>query len=143
MDQKGYCLAMRIQVRWILATALLAGCINQIPKKSAERQTDWNLSGMRSAIRMYYDDTHGHYPTDLAILIRDKKYLAAIPYAMPAKGEQMYHSKSNDVKYFSSGDQSDDSGGWGYVNNPKSPDFGKIFVNCTHQDARRISWNQK
>jgi hypothetical protein len=34
-----------------------------------------------------------------------------------------------------------DEGGWGYVNNPADPEFGRVFVNCTHTDAKGVRWD--
>lgn len=34
-----------------------------------------------------------------------------------------------------------DVGGWSYVNNPRSRDFGNVFVNCTHSDGAGKSWD--
>ena len=29
-----------------------------------------------------------------------------------------------------------DSGSWAYVSNPESPDFGLIFIDCSHRDEK-------
>ncbi|MBI5208944.1 MAG: hypothetical protein HY927_03115 [Elusimicrobia bacterium] len=34
-----------------------------------------------------------------------------------------------------------DTGKWGYVNDPASPDFGLVFIDCTHTDAKGSRWS--
>ncbi|MBI4803112.1 MAG: hypothetical protein HY796_11365 [Elusimicrobia bacterium] len=38
--------------------------------------------------------------------------------------------------------QAKDTGGWGYVNDPKSRDFGTIFIDCAHRDEKGRSWSE-
>ena len=33
-----------------------------------------------------------------------------------------------------------DTGGWGYVSDPKAPCWGQVFVDCTHKDAKDVAW---
>ncbi|GAG09095.1 unnamed protein product [marine sediment metagenome] len=68
------------------------------------------------------------------------KYLKVIPSAKVHR----HHEDSNKVTYYSGSDYSlknfRDTGGWGYVNDSASPDWGSVFVNCTHTDSRGKVW---
>ncbi len=47
------------------------------------------------------------------------------------------HAPSNLVtEYHSRSDALKDTGGWGYVSDPASPEFGTVFIDCVHHDAR-------
>lgn len=35
-----------------------------------------------------------------------------------------------------------DSGGWAYVNAPASPDFGLVFIDCSHTDPKGRYWSE-
>jgi hypothetical protein len=35
-----------------------------------------------------------------------------------------------------------DTGGWAYVNNPKDPAFGLVFIDCAHKDERGRFWSE-
>jgi uncharacterized RDD family membrane protein YckC len=96
-----------------------------------------NLRALRSALSAYRDENHGSYPADLQELV--PKRLVAVP---PARTPP-YHPDSRVVHYFKSLDDNSaaDTGGWGYVNNPRDKDFGNLFINCTHTDARGKSWD--
>ncbi|MFA6434128.1 MAG: hypothetical protein WCW52_05480 [Elusimicrobiales bacterium] len=34
-----------------------------------------------------------------------------------------------------------DTGGWAYVNDPKSPDYGTFFIDCSHTDEKDRYWS--
>ncbi len=34
-----------------------------------------------------------------------------------------------------------DTGNFGYVNDPKDPKFGTVFIDCTHADSSGKGWN--
>ena len=105
---------------------------------SASSESDKNnLRALRSALSAYRDENSGSYPVDLQELV--PKRLVAVP---PARTSP-YHPDSSSVRYFKSLDDNSaaDTGGWGYVNNTKDKDFGNLFINCTHTDAKGKSWD--
>jgi hypothetical protein len=103
------------------------------------------LGNLRVCIRLYKDD-HRAPPTKLDELI--PRYLQSIPstgvyYEKGLLGwDWDSHPVTDHVRYVSIL-QADDAGGWVYVNDPHSPDFGKLIVNCTHQDFHGLRWDQQ
>lgn len=111
---------------------------------------DGKLGGVLSALSIYYGDTNGKYPETLDVLWKDKKYLpgplghADVYAEFPGKGIARAHwyRDTDKIKYFRSVQDADDAGGWGYVNDPSSPQYGTVFINCTHVNFRKgIPWN--
>ena len=102
------------------------------------------LGHVSSAIAIYREDHAGQYPNRLEDLI--PKYLQSVPAVKITFPEAWAgtgsHPLSSRVQYASS-TQADDTGGWIYVNDPTSPDVGKVIVNCTHTDFRGRPWNQE
>ena len=126
------------------AAMLLAGMVYFVivsaGKKSTEGGNRGDLGYLRSAVSIYSGDTEGIYPADLAALTRDGKYLAGIPLLW--RGSPFYspHWQSRKVEYYPrKGTQ--DSGHWAYVNDSKSPDFGTVFIDCTHTDTLGARWD--
>ena len=114
--------------------------------------TEGTLGSVRSALSIYYGDTNGRYPEQLADLWKNKKYLPGPPrpahvFAMESPDRYViirphWYKDASKIKNFSSTEDSDDTGGWGYVNDPKSRFYGNVFVNCTHfHIKRRQAWN--
>ena len=103
------------------------------------------LGSIRAALSIYYGDTQGHYPDKLETVLRDPKYMSHPPrviavYAnVPGRGVMRVHTREEmmGVRNFASTKQVDDRGGWGYVNDPASPEYGRVFINCTHREIRR------
>ncbi len=112
--------------------------------KSQEGRTKANLGTLRSALSIYYGDTEGFYPsgvianclTDLTI---GGKYLQAVPNSdLPKTTQNAGHSS---VTTTVSG-AATDVGGWIYDNGGgTSQTWGRVLVNCTHNDARGQIWS--
>lgn len=85
------------------------------------------LSSLRAAISIYYGDSGGTYPTNLAVLAT--KYLDTIP---EVKLERFGHRPTREVLYILTDHISgfSDSGKWLY-----SELNGTICVDCTHTDT--------
>lgn len=111
----------------------------ELIRKSSEGAAKGNLGAIRSAMSIYYGDMEGQYPAQLESLTAGGKYLTVIPAAKTPN----FHPDSATVHYLQGlNDASQaDTGGWGYVNNPRDKDYGNIFVNCTHTDTRGKSWD--
>jgi hypothetical protein len=101
------------------------------------------LGTMRSALLIYSQDNHD-YPASLI----DTAITSSFPnHSIPkivivtTEGQPHWYSKSDRISLFNSLHDADDAGDWGYVNNPSSPDYGKVFINCTHLDLWQKPWN--
>ncbi|MBI4679530.1 MAG: RDD family protein [Elusimicrobia bacterium] len=124
----------------IVAIAFIAfSALGGMPKLAGEGAGKGSLGAIRSALAIYYGDMEGQYPTELDALTVGGKYLVVLPVAKTPP----LHPDSNRVYGFPSRSQasSSDSGGWAYVNNPQDPDFGSVWVDCTHQDSKGTVWN--
>lgn len=116
-----------------------------LTRKSGEGAGKGNLGSLRSAITIYYADMEGQYPADISALTLNGKYLQQIPDAKTPN----FHPDSPAVRVYDasvcSGKAVDltklqDTGGWGYVADPKAPCSSSLFVNCTHTDSRQKQW---
>ncbi|MBI3297764.1 MAG: hypothetical protein HYZ75_06350 [Elusimicrobia bacterium] len=106
------------------------GDMMRSPEESSSRG---NLGSIRSALSIYYGDLEGVYPSDLSSLTVAGKYIGELPQAKTPK----YHKASTRV---TPGATPSDSGGWGYNNVTADPNYGNVFVNCTHTDLRSRVW---
>ncbi len=100
----------------------------------AQQDTVRNIGMIRSSLSIYYGDHEGVYPDDLKALTERGKYLSDIP---KAKALSDSHRDSAKITY---GKESDDAGGWLYNNDPRDPNFGTLWVNCTHKDRKGNVW---
>ena len=102
---------------------------------TSEGAAKGNLGTVRSAVSIYYADTEGLYPSQLAALTVSGKYLGVLP---PAKAPY-YH---DDLTTESDGllNAATDAGGWQYDNVPGDTYNGFAVVNCTHTDTQGLSW---
>ncbi|MBL0058542.1 MAG: hypothetical protein IPP35_05450 [Elusimicrobia bacterium] len=116
---------------------------------SLTHKTEGDLRKLQADLSLWYGDK-GKFPATLDLLERNP---------LPSRGPWPPHAEvflevnnrfkrahwfcdTNHFKYFSSRTLSDDSGGWGYVNDPRSPEWGTVFVNCTHLHfEKRVPWN--
>jgi len=92
---------------------------------------------MRSALEDYRVKHHNAYPSRLEDLVPES--LARIPEIAVGKHGAAEQVDSFGAEICSPGGPDParvkDSGHWGYVNDPKSPCWGGIFIDCTHKDA--------
>lgn len=112
-------------------------------------QTEGNRNGLESALSLYLSDSDQKYPASIEEL-RKKDYLRG---PMPCEDVFMEVSSGkfrrahwrrdcDKVKIFRSRAEADDGGGWGYVADPASPEWGTVFVNCTHNHFKKsVPWN--
>lgn len=107
---------------------------NQTLRKANEGATRGNLGTVRSALRIYNADVEGYYPETLAFLATGSKYLQQIPpIEVP-----FFHPDSAAVRLAAGA--ANDAGGWQYNNVSTDPDFGTLWVNCTHTDTVLSAW---
>ena len=126
----------------ILAAIAIPQFANLVAK-SQEGRTKANLGTVRSALSIYYGDSEGWYPltttgNNLTTLTLGSRYLQQIPNAdLPVTTNSAGHaSLSSEVNV------QGDAGGWVYDNGGSgSATWGKVWVNCTHQDLRAQVWS--
>ena len=102
--------------------------------KAKEGRTKHKLVQMRSAIAAYYGEHQGVYPTDdLSSLV--PAYIDKIPQVtVPGYAPTAHVSTGTYEQAFTK------TGGWAYVNDPKDPRFGDVFVNVDQQDSYGKHW---
>ncbi|MBI5240331.1 MAG: hypothetical protein HY926_07640 [Elusimicrobia bacterium] len=122
--------------------------------RNSEGNSIGRLSGIRSALSIYYGDMEGFYPTDLSALTaphvgRDGNVVTYLESLEAAQCRSPYHPTPDCSRNREPGihDQitystaPTDAGGWGYNNDPGHPNFGSIWVNCTHTDINGRSYS--
>jgi uncharacterized RDD family membrane protein YckC len=144
--------AVLLPIAAVVAMGILGvgtfGKFKTLSVKSGEGATKGNLGSLRSSLSIYYGDAEGQYPATLDALI-GPKYLPAIPTtklpnhketsAWTAYGAEVCTGKTD---YGTEIDASriKDTGGWGYVADPKASCYGMVFVDCSHPDAKGKRW---
>lgn len=92
------------------------------------------LSGLRVAVALYRLEYKAP-PASFGELVRSGKLEAPPDLKLP------WHRGSSAVRDVPSM-RITDSGGWAYVNGPKSPDFGLIYIDCSHRDGKGRFWSE-
>ncbi len=103
----------------------------QVLTKANDGATKGNLGAIRSAVTIYYADMEGIFPTTLASLTVNGKFMSSLP-----KTRLPLHQGSSDET-----NSLTDAGGWGYTNSPSAADFGSVWVNCSHTDTKGGVWS--
>ena len=108
----------------------------ELIRKSNEGASKGNLGSIRSALSIYYGDMEGVYPTDVVALTQNGKYMTAIPKAKTPN----FHPDSASVNQAATPVDDTKNGGWAYDNSNTDPNFGSLWVNCTHTDTKGSIW---
>ena len=120
-----------------IAVARFGGVID----KSKEGATRGGLTSLRSALQIYYGDNTDFPSDDLSSLVENKKYIDNLPLVKLPGTE---HPENRHVSVGASTAAAlTDTGGWAYVNDPSSPSFGTLLVNCSHADSKGKSWAEQ
>jgi prepilin-type N-terminal cleavage/methylation domain-containing protein len=130
-------LMLAVAIIGILAAVALP-MMGEMIRRSQEGTTRGNLGTLRSALSIYYGDTEGVYPNDnLNSLFAENKYLdhPLIKYTPP------YHPPGYEIGNGTYTDMITSHAAWFYVSDNASPDFGKVVVNCVHQDLQDRIWS--
>ena len=117
---------------WLLLAFAIPGS-RGIMRINNEGATKGNLGAVRSALSIYYGDMEGYYPLVLDALTVSGKYISTIPKT-DTKGP---HPRSNEVRF---GRAWQDSGGWLYNNVAGDPNYGTLWIDCTHTDPKGSAW---
>ncbi len=126
----------------ILAAIAIPQFANLVAK-SQEGRTKANLGTIRSALSIYYGDSEGWYPvaaagSNLSQLTIGGRYLQQVPNAdLPKTTNSVGHGATNTELATVT-----DGAGWTYDNGGAgSSTWGRVQVNCTHQDLRAFGWS--
>jgi len=92
------------------------------------------LSGIRLSLELYRQE-HKQYPAAFAETLRAGTLEAAPELKLPG---HFRNSKVRDTPALTI----TDSGGWAYVSDPKSPDFGLLYIDCSHRDEKSRFWSE-
>ena len=92
---------------------------------------------LRSDVSIYFGDEE-RYPSDLQALV--PKYEKSIPVLWRAPRGTAPHPMSDAVEYYPAAADKD-TGHWAYINDPKSPDYGRVTIDCTHTDHKGKVWS--
>ncbi|MFH1724542.1 MAG: prepilin-type N-terminal cleavage/methylation domain-containing protein [Elusimicrobiota bacterium] len=128
-----------------LLSAIAVPKYTDLVRKSREGSTKGNLGTIRSAIRIYYSDNEGRYPTgDLSSLTEASKYVAEFPLAEAANHHSKTRTVENNDVWGQAGMTTADSGAWLYWND-QSLEFshyrwGDFWIGCTHTDTQARVW---
>jgi len=122
-----------------ILAAVVSAKFADLIDKSKEGSTKGGLSSMRSALAVYYADNEGNYPLDnLDSLTASSRYLSSIPLAyLPGTPHVAVNSVYTGTSSLTA---LTDVGGWAYVNGAGT-EWGKIFVNCSHQSMKDEIWS--
>lgn len=118
--------------------------------KSREGAAKANLASIKSALKVYYSDNEGFYPTGPAgdnttflqnLMTNDGKYISSWPYVhIPG-----HHQKTNTVDTVNNNDpfaaDPNCDGEWAYVGNSADANWGRIMIECYHADSKGVIWS--
>jgi len=91
------------------------------------------LSGMRIAVGLFRM-SNGRPPRDIEEMIKSGN-LEAVP-ELKLRTHPAYSKVRN-----AAGTEVRDTGGWAYVSDPKSADYGTVFIDCSHADEKGRYWS--
>lgn len=120
-----------IAILSVVVTAKIQALID----KSKQGYTKGELATMRSVLQVYYSDNQIYPKDNLSSLV--PKYISTIP---SIKLPNTNHPETSYVK-ISSDTFVEDTGNWLYVNDENSQNWGKIIIDCAHQDLKGNIWS--
>lgn len=91
------------------------------------------LSGLRLSVTLYKNEKN-HLPVKLEEVALNGN-LEELP-----KLKLSYHMPRSKVRNTDAYGIKD-TGGWAYVNNPESPDYGLVFIDSSRQDEKQRYWS--
>lgn len=92
------------------------------------------LSGLRLSLELYRQQ-YRKLPASFGETLRSGTLEAAPALKLPG------HFRSSSVRD-APAMLIKDTGGWAYVNGPGDPDFGLLYIDCAHRDAKGRSWSE-
>ncbi len=91
------------------------------------------LTGLRMAAGLFRI-SKGRPPAGIGELIKAGN-LEIVP------GLKLRHHRAASKVRNASGPEVMDTGGWAYINDPKSADYGTFFIDCSHTDEKGRYWS--
>lgn len=92
------------------------------------------LAGARMALEFYRQEKKS-LPSDFGLVVASGKLEAVPELKLPG------HHRSREVRNTPVFDVKD-TGGWAYVSDPSSPEFGLVYIDCSHKDEKSRSWSE-
>lgn len=139
-DRRGFVhheLMIVVAITGILA-AIAIPKFAELIRKSSEGATKRNLGSLRSGLSVFYKDSYGRFPLHPISLAFANKYLGN--GELPKAKTPNYHPDSAKIRLGMDLLDADDAGGWLYIADSHSKDFGSVYVNCTHTDSKGSVW---
>ena len=109
------------------------GAFNYMNYSMRSAEVIRKLSGMRVAA-VLFRMSKGRPPSDIGEMIMNGTLEAA------PKLKLRWHMASSKVRNASTLAVRD-TGGWAYVNDPKSAGYGTFFIDCSHTDEKGRYWS--
>lgn len=118
-----------------LIAGAAAGALRYYTRSMDAAEAVRRLAGMRVAVTLYKIANKSAAPADFNAVIAGGQLEA------PPELKLKWHRTSSRVRQ-TSALRAEDTGGWGYVNDPGSRDFGTVFIDCLHRDERGRYWSE-
>lgn len=92
------------------------------------------LSGLRLAVELYRQEKRALPPSFADVLAAGKlEAVPALKLRRHRRAAAVRDAASQEVR---------DTGGWAYVNGPASPQFGLVYIDCSHYDEKGRRWSE-
>ena len=140
--QKGFTLIEIIILVSIIGVLGAVAIVKYVSLTREAEQANFKavLGSLRSALTIYYGDNLAYPVDDLDSLVSSKKYLNNLPLLdLPGTN----HPENRHVTLVTSSTSLTDTGGWAYINDSQSKEWGTVLINCTHQDSKEKNWNEQ
>ncbi len=118
-----------VSILGILATIGIPKYAN-LTRKSHEAITKGNLAILRTTLNVYFVDNSGFYPYGNPTSSLIPRYLEQTPLCYTH-----HHPRKSNIQDY--GGVMGDTGSWGYWMEAH-PEWGKIFIDCTHTNLHGI-----
>lgn len=92
------------------------------------------LAGLRMALELYRQE-HKTFPSAYDRVL-EAGNLEAVPEL-----KLKWHLKTAKVRNVPSF-RIDDTGGWAYIGNRSDPQFGLLYIDCSHKDEKARPWSE-
>lgn len=134
-----------VAILGVLAAIAVPKLASTIHKAHAA-MTLGNLAAMRSSLTVYMTAHEGMYPTDNLTSLVTEGFIREIPMVLvPPSSDGTFagHPGGNSIDGGPRTAWGASVAKWYYFNDPSEPDwFGKIVINCGHNNDKGVPWDQ-
>ena len=111
--------------------------------KSKESAAKGSLGSVRGATTIYYSDTEGIWPTNLASLTLANKYLDVLPSCSIPRNSASFlgHTGNSNEQVFNGVALTVNDGNASTNIGAYSNRLGNVAINCTHMDTKSSVWS--